>query len=221
MSKRPIYFMPGLAASPKIFEKLQLPENKFELHYLNWIKPLSIEETMANYAMRMCDEIKHEKPILIGVSFGGILVQEIAKYLDVEKVIIISSVKSHYEFPTNFKFAKKLRAYKLFPTKVVSNFEKFAHYFIGKSLKKKAKMYQKYLSERDELYLKWSIQNTVQWEQETPKEDIVHIHGTKDHIFPHKNIKDFIKIKNGTHAMVLIKAKEISKIIETTLTKVA
>lgn len=219
MNKYPIYFMPGLAASPTIFENLSLSKDKFDLHYLNWLQPLSIEETLANYAMRMCDKIKHENVVLVGVSFGGILIQEMSKYINVKKIIIISSVKSNKEFPTNFKLAKKIGAYKLFPTTVVSNFEKFAPFFIGKSLKKKAKVYQKYLSERDELYLKWSIQNTIQWAQDKPIEDIVHIQGTKDHIFPHKNIKNFIKIKDGTHAMILIKAKKISKIIETTLTE--
>jgi hypothetical protein len=218
MPKTIIYFMPGLAASPKIFENLSLPEDKYEMFFLKWIKPLSIEESLANYAMRMCEEIKHTNIVLIGVSFGGIMVQEMSKFIDVKKLIIISSVKSHKEFPTNFKFAKKLSAHKLFPTKIISNFEKFKHFFIGKSLKKKAKLYEMYLSERDELYLNWSIKNTLQWKQDKPIEGIVHIHGTKDPIFPNKNIKDYIKIKGGTHAMILMKAKQISKIIETTLT---
>lgn len=219
MSKYPIYFMPGLAASPKIFENLSLPEDQFELHYLSWLKPLSIEESLANYAMRVCEEIKHEEIILIGVSFGGILIQEMRKYINVKKLIIISSVKSNQEFPTNFKLAKKFSAHKLFPTKVISNFDNFKQFFVGKSLKKKAKLYEMYLSERDELYLNWAVKNTLQWQQETPIQGIVHIHGTKDPIFPNKNIKNYIKIKGGTHAMILIKAKEISKIIETILTE--
>lgn len=219
MSKCPIYFMPGLAASAKIFENLSLPKDEFELHYLKWLKPLSIEESLANYAMRVCEEIKHKEIVLVGVSFGGILIQEMSKYVDVKKLIIISSVKSHKEFPTNFKLAKKFSAHKLFPTKVISNFDKFKQFFVGKSLKKKAKLYEMYLSERDELYLNWAVKNTLQWKQESPIQDIVHIHGTKDPIFPNKNIKKHIKIKGGTHAMILIKAKEISKIIETTLTE--
>jgi esterase/lipase len=38
-------------------------------------------------------ENQKENPVLIGVSFGGILVQEMAKHIDARKVIIISSVK--------------------------------------------------------------------------------------------------------------------------------
>lgn len=218
MSKIPIYFVPGLAAGPEIFENLEFSEEKYELHYLKWKKPLALEETISNYAMRMCNEIKEKKAVLIGVSFGGIMVQEMAKYVDTEKVIIISSVKNQEELPKRFKMAKFTKVYKLFPTKVIANFEEYAQYFLGKSLKKRANLYKKYLSIRDEKYLKWSIYNVLKWEQKEPLKDVVHIHGTKDNVFPIKNVNNFIEIKGGTHIMILTKAKKISKIIDELLT---
>ena len=36
MSKIPVYFMPGLAASSIIFENIKLPEDTFEMHFLEW-----------------------------------------------------------------------------------------------------------------------------------------------------------------------------------------
>ena len=168
MAKTPIYFVPGLAAGPEIFENLELSKEKYELHYLTWLKPLALEESIANYAMRMCDEVKEKEPILIGVSFGGIMVQEMSKFLDVKKVIIISSVKTNKELPKKFKMAKFTKLYKFFPTKVISNFEEYAQYFLGKSLKKRAKIYQKYLSVRSKTYLNWAIFNVLKWEQNKP-----------------------------------------------------
>ena len=70
--------MPGLAASPKIFERIQLPEDTFEMHLLEWFLPEQ-NESLEAYAKRMTLKIKHENPVLIGVSFGGILVQEMAR----------------------------------------------------------------------------------------------------------------------------------------------
>ena len=35
----------------------------------------------------MCEEITHKNPVLLGVSFGGILVQEIAKIIEVQKIL--------------------------------------------------------------------------------------------------------------------------------------
>ncbi|MFK8061477.1 MAG: alpha/beta hydrolase [Polaribacter sp.] len=218
MTKTPIYFVPGLAAGPEIFENLKLDEEKYELHYLKWMKPLALEENISNYAMRMSDEIKEKNPVLIGVSFGGIMVQEMAKFVNTQKVIIISSVKNQDELPKRFKMAKFTKIYKLFPTKVVANFEEYAQYFLGKSLKKRAALYKKYLSVRSKTYIKWSIFNILKWEQINPIENIVHIHGTKDNVFPIKNIKSPITIEGGTHVMILNKAKKISKIIDEVLT---
>jgi thioesterase domain-containing protein len=218
MAKTPIYFMPGLAAGPEIFENLELSSELYELHYLKWKKPIALEESITNYAMRMAEDIQHEKPVLIGVSFGGILVQEISKFVDAKKIIIISSVKTQHEFPKRYKVASMSRLYKLFPTKIVNNFEDYTKFFIGKSLKKRAETYKKYLSVRGTKYLKWSIHNVLHWQQENPLNDITHIHGTKDHVFPLKNIKGAIEIKNGTHVMILTKAKKISQIIHESLT---
>ncbi|WP_299014283.1 alpha/beta hydrolase [uncultured Polaribacter sp.] len=218
MKKIPIYFMPGLAASPEIFENLTLDKEKYSLHYLKWIAPLDLDEGIANYAYRLSAFIKEENPVLVGVSFGGILVQEMALFVKPRKVIIISSVKNQNELPQKFKFAKFTKIYKLFPTKVVENFEQYAQYFLGKPLKKKADLYKKYLSVRDKTYLKWSIYNVLKWKQLNPIKSIVHIHGNKDTVFPIKNIKNSIEIKGGTHVMILMKAKQITKIIDTVLT---
>jgi pimeloyl-ACP methyl ester carboxylesterase len=216
MSKVHIYFMPGLGVGPEIFKKLNLsPE--FELHYLEWKKPLHIEETLVNYAMRMADDVKHENPVLIGVSFGGILVQEMSKFIDTKKMIIISSVKSKNEFPKRFKFASVSNIYKLFPTSIITNFEKYSIFFIGKSLKKKAENYKRYLTVRDKTYLEWSFHNVLNWQQETPTKNILHIHGAKDKVFPIKYIHNCEQIIDGDHAMILTKAKKISEIINTYL----
>jgi esterase/lipase len=210
--------MPGLAAGPEIFENISLSKDLYEFFYLEWKKPLSIEETIANYAMRMCDKVKHENAVLVGVSFGGIIVQEMSKFINVKKIIIISSVKSQNELPKRFKIAAKSKIYKLFPTRIITNFENYAKYFIGKSLERKAKLYKKYLSVRGKEYIKWSIHNAINWNQKTPLEGITHIHGNKDEIFPIKDIKSAIEVENGNHSMIIIKAKEISNIIHQHLT---
>ena len=68
-----VYLMPGMSANSLIFEKIKFPKN-FELHKLDWISP-NIDESIENYAKRLSEKIVHKNPVLIGVSFGGILVQ--------------------------------------------------------------------------------------------------------------------------------------------------
>jgi pimeloyl-ACP methyl ester carboxylesterase len=212
-SKIHIYFVPGLAASSKIFEYLQFDENRFELHFLEWIIPTSKNESIETYAKRMANLVTEKKPVLIGVSFGGIMVQEMSKYLKTSKIIIISSVKSNNELPTRLKILKKTKAYKLFPSKTITSLEDFSVVAFGEFAKKRAVLYKKYLSVRNATYLTWAIYNVLHWQQTKPKQNILHIHGTEDSIFPAKNIKNYVGIKNGTHIMILNKAKEISQLI--------
>jgi len=214
MEKTHVYFVPGLAANQKIFEYISLSEEHFEMHFLEWITPLAVDETIESYAKRMCENIKHENPILIGCSFGGVVAQEMSKLINHKKRIIISSIKTKHELPARLKLAKKTKAYKLFPIKLVENIEDYDAYFFTDYLKKRSELYKKYLSVRDALYLQWAIYNMLSWPQEEPLKDVIHIHGDKDEIFPIKNIKNHIEIANGTHIMVLDKAKSISSIIE-------
>ena len=219
MSKIPIYFMPGLAAGPEIFENLTLPNAIYDLHYLQWKKPLHSEETIANYAMRMCEDILHKNPVLVGVSFGGIMVQEMSQFITTKKVILISSVKNKNELPKKFQLARLTKIYKLFPSKVVANFEDYTKFFLGKSLKKLAARYKKYLSVRDRSYLHWSIYQTITWKGvlKTP-ENLLHIHGSEDKVFPIKNILNCLVIEGGTHVMILRESKIISEYIHESLT---
>jgi pimeloyl-ACP methyl ester carboxylesterase len=206
MSKIPVYFMPGLAASSSIFEKIKLPESQFEMYFLEWFVP-ELNETLTNYAKRMVAFVKHENAILVGVSFGGILVQEMKKHLKTNKVIIISSVKSNYELPQRMKIAKSTNAYKLVPTSLLKNLDALAKYAFGTIIKDRVELYKKFLTMNDKVYLDWSIENVICWERNEIDPEIIHIHGDNDSVFPSKNIKNFINVKDGTHIMIINKYK--------------
>jgi predicted esterase YcpF (UPF0227 family) len=98
MPKTVIYFIPGLAAGPEIFEHLTLPDSLYDLHYLQWKMPLHQEETIANYAMRMCEDIQHKNPVLIGVSFGGIMAQEMSQFITTKKKSLFRVLKTRMNY---------------------------------------------------------------------------------------------------------------------------
>tara|TARA_X000001036_G_scaffold87777_1_gene79829 strand:- start:671 stop:1345 length:675 start_codon:yes stop_codon:yes gene_type:complete len=207
-----IYLMPGMAASPKIFELIKFPSN-YKIIYLTWIKP-NLNETLKSYAKRMSILINDVNPVLIGVSFGGILVQEISKHIKVKKLIIISSVKSKVELSLSMKFAKKTGIHHLLPLNWIDDLEKLLLFVFGPSIKARVDTYKKYLSERDPDYLKWSINQIVNWKQIKYDKNIFHIHGEKDKVFPLNYLernKNFITIKNGTHATILRDSTWFSK----------
>lgn len=210
MSKIHVYFMPGLAASTTIFERIKLPETDFEMHYLEWEIPFD-NETLVAYAKRIADKIAHKNPVLVGVSFGGILVQEMAKHIAASKVIIISSVKSNTEFPVRLKLAKSTKAYKLIPMNLILNIESLAKFSFGEKVNQRLKLYEKFLSVRDIRYLTWAVEQVVLWDRVTIDESVIHIHGDLDDVFPIKNIKKCIVVKGGTHIMILNKYKWLNE----------
>jgi pimeloyl-ACP methyl ester carboxylesterase len=206
MTKTPVYFMPGLAASSSIFENIKLPEDEFEVVLLEWFMPFE-KESLEDYALRMTGNIKHENPVLIGVSFGGMLVQEMSKHINVRKTIIVSSVKSNKEFPRRMKIAKKTLAYKLIPTQLLANVEALAKYAFGETVTKRLALYEKYLQMRDKKYLDWAIENVILWKNDKVNDKVVHIHGVQDEIFPIKYITNYIPVNGGTHIMIINKYK--------------
>lgn len=201
-----VYLMPGMAASPKIFEYIKFPETQFKIHLLEWVIPID-NETIENYAIRMVAFIKHENIVLLGVSFGGVLVQEMSKHLSVRKLIIVSSVKSMHELPKKMLIAKSTMAYKLLPVQLASNIELLAKYAFGSNIKKRLELYKKYMSVNDSNYLSWAIKQMVCWNQENNHASVVHIHGDNDAVFPIKNISNCITIVGGTHIMIITKYK--------------
>jgi len=206
MGKIPVYFMPGLAASSLIFERISLPDDIFETVLLDWELPFDDEPLLA-YTKRMVKHIKHENPVLIGVSFGGILVQEMARLIPVRKVIIISSIKSNREMPTMMKFAKLTRAYKLLPTDMFLDLDKLARFTFVKRVKERLPLYKKYMTVRDKKYLDWAVARVLFWDRIKPDENVVHIQGDHDEIFPIKYIKGCVVVKSGTHVMILTRYK--------------
>ena len=202
-----VYLMPGMCASPIIFEYIKLPQ-AYQVHWLEWFTP-NTNESLSSYAKRMTEKIKHKHCVLIGVSFGGILVQEMSKFITPKKLIIISSVKSNKELPNKMKLAKRTKAYKLLPTGFVSksNIELLAKYALGVKVPKRLELYKKYLSVSDKKYLDWAIDNMLNWHQDRVIPDIIHIQGDKDPVFPIKNIENCIIVKGGTHVMIINKFK--------------
>ncbi len=197
-----VYFMPGMAANSSIFENIRLDEDRFQMHFLEWFVPDKGMSFRA-YAEAMCSRIKHDSPVLIGVSFGGMLVQEMAKIIEVRKIIIISSVKFKRELPKRLIFAKYTKIHRLLPTGLVNNVELLAKYAFGETVTKRLELYEEYLSIRDKYYLDWAIDKIVHWDQNSCDPSVVHIHGDKDAVFPIQYINDCKVVKGGTHTMIL------------------
>src|SRR6267143_1496615 len=99
-----IILFPGLGASEKLFERFDFGDRK--TFVVKFLVPQK-NETLYKYCQRLAVAIPaDEELIFIGVSFGGILAQEVSKIILAKKIILISSIKAEMEKPRYFSWVK-------------------------------------------------------------------------------------------------------------------
>ncbi len=210
MSKQPhIYLFSGLGADEDLLRRISLP---FESTFIPWSNNLSSSETIKEYAKRFLPSIEHENPILIGVSFGGIVAIELAKLISVQKVIIISSVKEKVEIPILYKLAGISNIDTLIPTGLFNLNFPLLDYVVGASNKDSRALFHDIINNSDPNFIKWSIVSFIRWNNKEKIANLIHIHGDNDKFIPAKGKIDYV-IKGGGHLMVFDKADEVSKAI--------
>ena len=212
--KQVIYCISGLGADERIFEHLQL--KNYELRFISWLRP-SRNETMEAYARRMADSIKEKDPILLGVSFGGIMSIEIARQVKLSKLILVSSIKSAEELPRWMKMAGNLKLNRVIPMRPYSFISKIGNRRLGVTNAEELEMVEAYRKSVDPTYIEWAVNQIVNWKNHWVPPDIIHIHGDEDKIFPIKKVRATHIIKGATHFMVHNRASEVSQCIEEAL----
>jgi pimeloyl-ACP methyl ester carboxylesterase len=203
-----IYCISGLGADERVFSKIAVPG--YVLQPLQWKVPIR-NESLVEYAQRMLTEIKEEKPVLMGLSFGGMMSIEIAKLVEVEKVIIISSIKSASELPGWMRFAGRLWLDKMVPLKSFKIMEPVQNYKLGVTNAEERKMAIEYRRNANRKYTNWAINQVLNWKNDWQHPLTYHIHGTRDRMFPIKKITPSYTVNDGGHLMIMNKADEINQ----------
>jgi pimeloyl-ACP methyl ester carboxylesterase len=203
-----IYCISGLGADEQIFSKLQL--TNYRLVFLQWLIPHPTE-TISSYASRMYAQVPEQNPVMMGVSFGGIICIEIAKLFPVEQLFLVSSAKTKYEIPWWLRLVGKLRIHKLLQPKPHPLIYPIEDFFLGAVTKEEKEVAKRFRQTVNKIYLQWAIDQIVNWQNVTIPPNVIHMHGTKDRVFPYWNVKANHLINGGRHFMVYGKAAEISK----------
>lgn len=206
-----LYLFPGLGADESIFMNLELPG--YEVVHIRWIKPLN-GENVADYAARLKYQIKDDtEPVLIGLSFGGMVAQELAKLIDPAMTIIISSIKGVKERPLQMELARKLRPHKFLPSILAIEFDFWYPWAFGRTTRTEKKHIKKMAKGIHPDFTDWAADAAINWDNTERVPNLVHIHGTKDNLFPACHIRNAHMIKGGTHFMVYNMADQVAEII--------
>ena len=212
-----IYCISGLGADRRVFRNLKFAG--YQLVHLDWLAPNKWEK-LSDYAKRLAEAIEDKEPILIGLSFGGMVAVEIAKQIKVKQVILISSAKQADEIPWYIKLFRWLPIHCFIPIKsLLWTVYWLINWFFGIETVEERKLLKEILVDTDAKFLKWAINRVVFWKNEITPENIYHIHGTSDRIFPMAFVNPDITLEKGGHLMVVNRADRLAKIIDSSLGK--
>lgn len=212
------YLIPGLGGDKRMYagQLARFSDTKV----LEFIPPLG-KESISSYALRLAEGIDKTKPfILIGVSLGGILSQEIAKHYKPEKVILISSVKERRELPVWMRIFRFFPMQKMIPGKFylwmffvlmwVKSFRMRANPILA-NLRNMAK-------DANPDFVYWAVHQVITWKAPIANFQCYRIHGNDDFLFPLRRCSGVDKVvENGTHAMILTHVKEINTSLSSVL----
>lgn len=213
------YFLSGLGADKRAFQKISLPEN-YTIKHVEWITPLK-NETLSHYCIRLTDQMELQKPfILIGLSFGGVVVTEFNKLIHPQKSIIFSSVTSKSELPWYFKTFGRTRFHSIIPSWLLKTPNPFTYWAFGTKTKEEKILLKQILKDTEPEYLKWAVKVLLNWKNKHKPENLIHIHGTEDRIFPIKKVKPDYLVEGGRHFMVLSMAEEMNAILHQELKEI-
>jgi len=214
LNMKHIYCISGFGADEKLFSKFQFPQH--EIHFIKWIIPEK-NESIEAYAKKLISQIHHDNPILIGLSFGGMMCIEIAGQIKIELIIIISSIKTNAEMPLWMRISGKLKLNRLFPMRSFKLIEPLEDYNLGVITKEEKRMVSDYRKNIDPVYSDWAINAILNWKNTVAPKNLYHIHGDNDRIFSIKKIKPDYTIQSGGHMMILNKSDEVNKCISSIL----
>ncbi|MGF1922843.1 MAG: alpha/beta hydrolase [Bacteroidia bacterium] len=207
-----VYFISGLGADERVFQFLDL--SKTQHRFIKWNEP-GKKENLVSYCKRLLEQIDREQEVIvIGISFGGIIAQEISKIIHCEKVIIISSIKTTAEFSWQLKLARKLQIHIITPLWLLTWGNLLtADYYFNIESKAESKLLHQIIKDTNSEFLVWAIHQIMNWKNSDIPTNLIHIHGSSDRIFPIRYIKNCIELPKSGHFMIVNRSKRIEQLI--------
>ncbi len=213
-----IFLIPSYGTDHTLYDNITFSKDlESRIVKIDWL-PLHSNETLEEYAKKFIEAYNiKDNDTIIGTSMGGIVGIEINKNISLDKLILISSIKTWEEHPLFFKFLRATKLYKI----ITGHFLKSVLIAIAPLYGKKISQFgwfNKVFRQTPNQFLENGLKAILYWKNHEIKGNTIHIHGTKDPLFPFSRIKNVnFPIQKGTHAMIRLKANEIAGILNKVL----
>lgn len=204
-----LYQIGGLGADNRVFQYLKL-DNPTKT--INWLEPKN-NEILTNYVKRISEQIQtNQKFGILGVSFGGVIAIELAKIVQPEIILLVSSVYRDEQLPAKYLNIGRTGILNLIPNFLIKPPRIALKYLFGAE---NINLLKQIIEDTNPKFIKWALKSIISWKNENTNCSVVRIHGDSDKLIPLKG--EAIKIKNGKHFMIVDKADELSEVINRTI----
>ncbi len=212
-----VYFFNGIGNNSAIFSKLKLNKS-IQPVFVIYPNPEQKEKWEA-YIKRLSKIIDVNEPFaLVGLSFGGLVITELSKILNPQKLVYISSITTRKELPLFYKLSGNWRLYYLLPGWFKPRKWMFNLKLIGLKSETDRAILMRIFQTGEPRFTKWAIRQVITWNNDIEPKNYIKIHGTKDDVLPLKNETYTTKIMGANHFMVLTHNNEVSAFLNQHLT---
>ena len=213
-----LYLAPGLASDRRIFSKLDLSGHEVKVLEL---PDLEFGASIPDHSREMSGAVEKGRNVLIGMSMGGMIMQEMAAITRPDLVIIISSWKSADEMPIWIKQLRGTHPERIVSKEFIDRVLPFLYWQMGAESDEDRELIDEFARGTPIEKIKMQMNACLNWNgpEKVPLK-LIHIHGDNDHLMPIGSIKDAIPVKDGGHFMVFNKADRISEMIRNELSRI-
>lgn len=201
------YLIPGLGADERVFRRLRLVG---EVQVLNWLPPQSPTEPLARYAARLAQAVPAAEPCwLVGVSFGGLLAQEIGRLRPLARIVLISSLGSPHDLPPLLRLAGATGLHRLVPFSLLKWLPRLAQWFFGARGGAEYRLLRQILTDTDPQFARWATAQLLSWRG--PGLPAVRLHGTRDRLLPARSAAVDYLVPSAGHFLIVSHAAQVSR----------
>ena len=209
LSLPPIYLLPGMSRDYPIYARMApLLEESIQVQYL---VPKQ-NESLATYACRMSAGLD-PNGYVVGVSFGGIVAQEISRTIRPRGCVIISSVRSPQQFPPWLRLARRLGGRNAAHLqRIIAAIASCVPTLLRAPLTQRAARVAAGAGD----WQRWATAAMLDWSGAEDLQDIplLHIHGDADRTFPIRYVAADVVIETGSHALPVSHPSELAMLIK-------
>jgi pimeloyl-ACP methyl ester carboxylesterase len=179
------------------------------LRVLAW-KPPHRGESLRSYAARMAKLANPGQPCIVGgVSFGGVVALEAARFLPARACVLIGSIRSQLGLPWRWRLLQPMAL--LGPGAIQWLAKLLA--IVGRPFCSTGTMRKlRKLASPESAFIRWAICAVLRWRPSPakPRLHVFHIHGSADKVLPARLAKPDVLVPGGHHALTLFSPQRVN-----------